>query len=398
MRKTANILTVAVFVGVIVFLSAAFLIIEDKTFSEQENRNLQTLPELNADTLFDGTYSKKINSYFADQFPFRDAFVGLKGFSEYALFKGENNGVLLGKDGFIAVRSFAVYDGRGFTEPTDYYSEKVLDAEFATVKKLQEKLDAQGKKFAFVAPPRTIDVASSKFRFPSENSEKLQNYIRDGLKDVNYIDILPILKEKLDGGEYVYYKTDHHFTSLGAYYTYCAVMKQFGLEKDIVPLENFEQELVSDSFYGTTWSKSGFKFVSPDSIYYFHCKDADENEFTTTRYMSETNKTSFTGFYDRSFLDSKDKYSSFLGGNSYKTTVVKTGGEGQGQRPKLLLVKDSFGLSLAPFLASHFDLELMNVSDMPSVSKIAEANGFDYVLVVYNTENLISSKYLAFIS
>ncbi len=395
MRKTANIITVAVFTGIIAFLSVAFLVIEDKTFSEQENRDLQTLPELNVETLFDGSYSKKINSYFSDQFPYRDAFVGLKGLSEYAMFKGENNGVLFGKDGYLAVRSFSVYDGKSFTEPTDYYSERVLDAEFAAVKKLQNKLDSQGKKFAFISPPRTIDVAASKFNFPSENSEKLQNYIRNGLKDVNYIDILPILKEELENGEYVYYKTDHHFTSLGAYYTYCAVMKQFGMEKDIIPLENFDKELATDSFYGTTWSKSGFKFVGADSIYYLHCKNVNEDEFTTTRYLSEENKTSFTGFYDRSFLASKDKYSSFLGGNSYKTTVTKTNGEA---RPKLLLAKDSFGLSLAPFLALHFDLELVNVSDMLSVSNLAESSGCDYVLVVYNTENLISSKYLAFIS
>lgn len=395
MRKTANIITIAVFVGIIAFLSIVFLVTEDKNFSEQENRNLQTLPEFTAETFFDGSYSKKINSYFADQFPFRDSFVGLKGLSEYAFLKGENNGVLLGEDGYIAVRAFSVYDGKNFMDPTDYYFERVLDAEFAAVKKLQDKLDAQGKKFAFIAPPRTIDVAASKFDFPAENSEKLQDYIQNGLKDVNYIDILPTLKEKLENGEYVYYKTDHHYTTLGAYYTYCAVMKQFGMEKDIIPLENFEKELVTDNFYGTTWSKSGFKFVGADSIYYFHCKDVNEDEFTTTRYMSSTNKTAFTGFYDRSFLDSKDKYSSFLGGNSYKTTVEKTTGEA---RPKLLLVKDSFGLSLAPFLALHFDLELINVSDMPSVSKLAESSGCDYVLVVYNTENLITSKYLAFVS
>ena len=398
MKKIANIITVAVFVGIITFLSIAFLVIKDKSFSEQENRNLQTLPELTTETLFDGTYNKKINSYFSDQFPFRDTFVGLKGISEYAMLKGENNGVLLGEDGYLAVRTFSIYDGKKFTEPTDYYSEKVLDAEFAAVKKLQSAMSTQGTKFAIIAPPRTIDVASSKFSFPAENSEKLQNYIRNGFQDVNYIDILPMLKEKLDKGEYVYFKTDHHFTSLGAYYTYCEVMKQYGLEKDIVPLDHFTKELASDSFFGTTWSKSGFKFVGADSIYYFHCKDVNEDEFTTTRYMSEENKTSFTGFYDRSLLDSKDKYSSFLGGNSYKTTVTKTSGEGQGQRPKLLLVKDSFGLSLAPFLALHFDLELVNVSDMLSVSKLAETNGFDYVLVVYNTENLITSKYLAYIS
>jgi hypothetical protein len=98
--------------------------------------------------------------------------------------------------------------------------------------------------------------------------------------------------------------------------------------------------------YGTTWSKSGFKFVGADSIYYLHCKNVNEDEFTTT-VICPRRKNSFTGFFDRSFLASKDKYSSFLGGNSYKTTVTKRTANA---RPKLLLAKDSFGLSLAPFL------------------------------------------------
>jgi hypothetical protein len=171
MRKTANIITVAVFTGIIAFLSVAFLVIEDKTFSEQENRDLQTLPELNVETLFDGSYSKKINSYFSDQFPYRDAFVGLKGLSEYAMFKGENNGVLLGKDGYLAVRSFSVYDGKSFTEPTDYYSERVLDAEFAAVKKLQNKLARRGKSSPLFHL-RAHRCRRFEIQLPSENSEK----------------------------------------------------------------------------------------------------------------------------------------------------------------------------------------------------------------------------------
>ena len=313
--------------------------------------------------------------------------------SERALLKGENNGVLLGEDGFLAVRTFSAYDGKDFVGPTDYYSKRVLNAHFEAVNKLKDKLDTQGITFAVMAPPRTIDVAASKFDYPTVNSEKLQEYIRDGLKEANYIDILPVLKERLEEGEYVYYKTDHHFTALGAYYSYCEVMKRFGLEEEIILLADFERELVSDAFYGTTWSKAGFKTVMPDSMYFFHYIYKDENCFVTIR-----DGEVLEGLYDRSFLDTKDKYSAFIGGNSLRTSITEKNGTEQSKKPKLLLVKDSFGLSLAPFLALHFDLEIINVANMHPVSELALEEGCDYVLVVYNTENLISSRYLAYIS
>lgn len=391
--KIANIITIVIFVGILATLSFLFLLKKDKSFSEQENRNLQIFPEFNSETFFDGRYSKKINTYFADQFPFRDSFVGIKGMSELSMLKGENNGVLLGKDGYLAVRSFSVLDDTAkLTEPTDYYSKKVLDAHFKGVLKLQNNLEKQGIEFAIVIPPRTIDVAASKFDLPDTNSKELQSYIRDGLKVANYIDIYSLLKEKLENDEYVYYKTDHHYTSLGAYYTYCEIMKQYGMEKDIIPLSDFDVKLASNKFYGTTWSKAGFKFAEPDSIHYFDYKYSDEE----SEYITNKGDVSFGGFYDFSLLNTKDKYSFFLGGNSKLTTITKTSGENSISRPKMLLAKDSFGLSLAPFLALHFDLEIVNVADYSrSLSSLAVEKECSHVLVVYNTENLISTKYLA---
>lgn len=386
MNKKANILTVVVFVGLIACLSTLFLIKKAETFSEQENRTLQTLPELTWDSFAEGKYSEEINTYFADQFPLRDVFVGIKGYSELAMLKRENNDVLLGEDGFLAVRGFSIYEG------IDYFQEDLVAARLSAVKKLQTTVEAQEAQFAIIIPPRIIDVAPSKFDYPMENSERLQSFIREHLKDVNYIDILPLLKEKLEADEYVYYKTDHHYTSLGAYYTYCEVMKQYGMEADILPLSDFDVELASDCFYGTTWSKAGFKFVEPDRISFFHYKNGDENDYTTVNYYK-----TFSGLYDSTFLETKDKYSAFIGGNSTLTTITKTNGENAGERPKLLLAKDSFGLSLAPFLALHFDLEIVNVAGTMNISKIAAEKNCDYVLIVYNTENLVTGRDLAFV-
>lgn len=397
MKRTANLITVLVFIGIIGFLSFLFIIKEDQEFSEQENRDLQTFPTYNQektfkDALLDGSFSDEINTYFADQFPFRDFFVGIKGISELSMLKNENNEVLIGDDNYLAVRSFSVYDGKSNSRyPTDIFYERVLDSHFSAVKKLHKKLDENSIRFAIMIPPRTIDVAASKYNYPTENSEKLQNYIKEGLKDTNYIDIYTSLKARLEDGEYVYYKTDHHYTTLGAYYSYREVMKGFGIESSAIPLEEFDKELAGEGFYGTTWSKSGFKFVPPDDIYFYHYKKGDENDYTTVK-----DDVSFSGFYDRSYLDSKDKYSAFLGGNSFRTSIYKNNTEQE--RPKLLLVKDSFGLSLAPFLALHFDLEIINVNSMLSINNFAVENNCDYVLIVYNTENIITNKYLSFVA
>ena len=98
-EKTLNILTVAVFLVLLYTLTVIFLLKPAESFSEEENRKLQQFPEWSAEDFFDGTYSTKINEYFADQFPFRNTFVGAKALVETALLKQENNGVLLGENG-----------------------------------------------------------------------------------------------------------------------------------------------------------------------------------------------------------------------------------------------------------------------------------------------------------
>ena len=197
------------------------------------------------------------------------------------------------------------------------------------------------------------------------------------------------MKARYDAGEYVYYKTDHHWTTLGAYYAYCAIMEQYGLEP--YPLESFTREQVSDAFYGTTYSKGGFKFIAPDEMKFFHHDTLTPDLFKTTVYNGKL-EVAFESeaFYDRSFLTKKDKYSAFLSGTNTLTTVERTDGV---ERPKMILIKDSFANSLAPFLALHFDLEIVNMNDyLTARSHIAEnAADAEYVLVVYNLDNLLAA-------
>ena len=141
-EKRLNILTAAVFLVLLYTLAVIFLLKPAQSFSEEENRNLQEFPAWNAEEFFNGTYSTKINEYFADQFPFRNAFVGAKSLLETALLKQENNNVLLGSNGQLAVRgSTLTYfdeDGDKKSATVDFYFPEKLEEEAGYIRALRD--------------------------------------------------------------------------------------------------------------------------------------------------------------------------------------------------------------------------------------------------------------------
>lgn len=381
MKKITNIITIVLFLAILFGLSVAFVAMPDKSYSENEKRNLQTFPEFSLEALMDGKFSSEINEYFADQFPLRDAFVSIKALAELSLLKGENNGVLLGENETLAVRTFSIFKDRlNRTDNMDhFYNQSVVRQLEALNKFAAEKAEVP---VHVIIPPRVIDVASESFNYPSNVSVSLDALVSTTLSEDLLIPVSPVLKEKYSSGEYVYYRTDHHWTTLGAYYAYVEIMKSFGMEEDIIPRDKFTVNVVADDFYGTTWSKCGFSFVSPDTMEFWSL--GNEDKFTTT-----IGERSFSGFYDMSYLETMDKYSAFISGTNDVTLVESNYDE---ERPVLLLPKDSFANSLVPFLAQHFDLVLVNMANrMTNISAYAEQYSADRILFVWNAENLITS-------
>ena len=144
-----------------------------------------------------------------------------------------------------------------------------------------------------------------------------------------------------------------------------------------------------ENFYGTTWSRAGFKFVAPDAMEIWHFEE--EDGYTVTD--PDTGK-SFAGFYNRDYLAKKDKYSAFLDGTHGILTVTKNTDEA---RPTLLVLKDSFLNSMVPFLAQHYDLVVVNLSvgGVKPLAQYIEQYGCDGVLIVYNAENIIENNALS---
>ena len=403
MKKICNTATVLCFVLLVFGLAAAFWILPDSAFSDAENRALAPFPEFSFETLTDGSFNSGMTDYFADQFPARSLFVRIKAECEIAVGRGENNGVLLGKHDQLAVRKFRVYESllRQTPDMDYYYRENValsLDA-------LNAYAAGETRPLVTLLPPRAVDVAASALSYPGEITDALHAQITKGLSpETGYLDLLPLFREHYDAGEYVYFRTDHHWTPEGAYLAYREVMKGFGIEDRIKPPEDFTVEEIP-GFYGTTWSKSQLKFIEPDTIRYLSPGNEDrfETSCLSARMVKDENGKpkkvkevyeSFPGWMKREYFDKKDKYAAFLGGthNEQLVTIPTTDAE----RERLLIMKDSFANTLVPYLAQHFDLVIGNLTGgVTNASELAEEYGCSRVLVVYNWENLITAASLA---
>ena len=379
--------TVWLFLSILFGFSLLFWITQDRTFSEQENRSLQTMPTVSAEKILSGRFSSDMNDYFSDQFPLRDALVGMKGFLELASGKGENDGILLGANGQLARRRFAIQTADGGTlQDCDHFDLSHVRSACEGICRASENLTVP---FSVLLTGRNVDVSASAFDYPCENSDALLNEMQSQLAShVQTVETVPLLREKCAHGEAVYYKTDHHWTTLGAYYGYAEILKSFGMENEIIPQEAFEKRVVSNSFYGTLWSAGGMKWVRPDTVEFWLY--GNEDSFLVTADGKELD-----GFYSEKWLSQKDHYSAFLDGTHDVVTVTRKDGA---PRPKLLILKDSFANAAAPFLAQHFDLVLLNLSstrqDFTALSDLAIQHQADRVVLIYTIENLITSDKL----
>jgi len=377
MNQKTNLITVISFCLVLFVLSALFVLMPDRDFSQQENRALQEMPALTAENFFSGAFAKDINVYFADQFPFRDGLVKIKSASELAFVKLENNGVLYHSDQ-LAVKDFRAYKSRlHIAEDTDRIFLETVQAQLELYDEFASKLSVP---LVTVLPPRTIDVADDVFIYNRPDGDAVFDLMNECLSDkCGYIDMLSILRALYQDGEYVIYRTDHHWTTLGAYRAYCEVMKQLNRESAIIPIESFEIKQVRD-FSGTTAARANFPIYQKDVLELWHLPDDQA-------YSVIADEKDLGGFYSLSYLDSSDKYSVFLDGTHNTTHITKQGET----RETLLIAKDSFANSLIPFLAREFDIVAVNLHTNTNVSALAEQYSAAAVLVVYNTENIITT-------
>ncbi|CEN21433.1 DHHW family protein [Paraclostridium sordellii] len=346
-------------------------IIKDKEFSENENRILQQKPKFTFDRLFEGRYTKKYEKYTVDQIVGRDGFIKVKTKVDWLLGKNSENGVYKGKDGYLI---------ENFNKPNKEYLKENIKA----INKFANK-HKDINQYMLIAP-NSVNILSDKlpnFAPVYDQDKYLEELDKSIDNKVKFINVSDSLKEHKN--EYIYYKTDHHWTTLGAYYAFLDFANQAGL--DVNP-NGYEKYRVSNDFYGTLYSKSGYK-VDPDKVDIFTPKD--KNDQVIVEYKEEKKKS--PTIYNSEALKKKDKYEVFLGGN-HPLVDIKTTSESD---KVLLLVKDSYANSFVQFL-THYYKEIIMVDPRyyyEDIEKLIKDKNITDMLYLYNSNTFFNDSSLA---
>lgn len=323
--KKLYIAFIAIFLAVIILPGVYILAVPDKDFSDNENRVLQTAPELNGDTILDGSFQSKLSKYLSDQFPARDLWTAVGTKIKLSVGFSDIGGAYIGKDG--------------------YYMEKITDADFSldryreNLASIKSFIDASGLPSTVVLVPAAGTVLSDKLPANAQmyDPSLMYSVASDCLGDSARLpDLYSALRDHAD--EYIFYRTDHHWTTMGALIAYNCIMQDNGAYTG-------ELQKVSDSFLGTTYSKTLDSAAKPDEVYIAPISDS----------LAVTADGKDIEVYDMSALEKKDKYTVFFGGN--RAMMLISGGAQNGKT--LLVIKDSFANSLAPFLTADYENILM---------------------------------------
>ena len=179
--------------------------------------------------------------------------------------------------------------------------------------------------------------------------------------------------------EAIFYKTDHHWTSLGAYYGANSIFEHLRLAT--LDLSSYERSVVSEEFYGTVYSKSGAWWSKPDEIR-IYVPEQGKKVLSNFKGKEEAGK-----LYDYTKLNGKNKYAFFLGGNQPLCIVTS---EAEKNR-KLLLIRDSYADTLVPFLSERFgEIHLFDLRyNRLSIKDYVKENGMNQILVLYSFDNYL---------
>ena len=363
-QKIVKWITPVVFLVLIFGMAVANLLSPTRAVSESENRHLKMMPKFSWKALVDGTFTAEFEEFLTDQFIGRDGFIGVKTESEYLLGKRDTNSVYFGKKGYLLEKK------------TSHDLDEQLEKNLGYLEEFTERAAAElgaGHVRVLMAPTASLLEADKLPAYaPIYDQQAVLDELESRLPEGVYVDAAGVLQAH--AGEELYYRTDHHWTTLGAFYAYQAWAKSLGL----APLSDPSLRVVSEDFLGTTWSKlHALGQADTISVYDSEKKVA----------LTHNRQTQSEGFYDWAALEKRDQYAVFLGGNDGLLEIRPTE-EGGGEKRVLLVVKDSFANCFLPYAAEHFDTILVVDLRYLNMSLKALASQYEVtdLLVLYNVQ------------
>lgn len=381
---TPDKLMIGLFAIVLCGASLMTAVLPKRDKSENENRSLAKFPTVvneaklkdakNPADVWKSVKWKYINdrtgkafkddfeTYLSDHLAGRETWVKTSNSIQRMMGRREINGVYTVDDKMIQL--FKGYDA------------KTVEASLGAINKFAERFP--DKQMFFMLAPTAQEFLTNKIpSYAGVISEK--TFIEDCCRKtpaLTSIDCRSFLGSRAD--EYIYYRTDHHWTSLGAYSAYQSAAKALGYTAN--SFDKFNIETASSDFRGTLYSKTLDDGITPDVMEYYTLRQNEPNVKMTC--MNGMNVNEYDSLYVREYLGQKDKYSSFTGSNVPIVTIETDVGNGK----NLLMVKDSYAHSLVPFLSKHYskitmvDMRYINVD----LNRLIDLGEYQQVLFMYN--------------
>lgn len=382
-------ITVLIFLSMLMGISIISIIKKPSLFSEQENRYLAQKPKFTMNSFANGKFADKYEEYLADQFLARNSFITLKSMTERMLQKQDMNGVYLGKDLYLIEK----HDASKFK--TELAHQNIVRISSFINEASKEMGEEHVKLFVVPTASEIITDKLPLFASPYAQSDYISifdKYLTNASKN-QIIDATQILKKH--SNEYIYYRTDHHWTALGAYYGY----QLFAENMKLLPInsDDFRISEVSNSFYGTLEAKVNIP-VNPDIMHKFEPLAG----FEYTAIYNGSEKDIYNSLYNEEALDTKDKYTYYLNGNNSlvqintkaDSDVSSNAANKLIQDKTILIIKDSFAHCFVPFIANHYkttymiDLRYFNMD----IKEFINEHTVDDILILYNAVNIAADK------
>ena len=380
MKNMRLVITIC-FIAFVVGISAAGLLQKDREFSPNENRYLAEAPEFSWEDVLDGRFQEKLEEYLRDQIWGRDRWITVKTAVQKAAGNTDIGGAYVGKDGydFEKIVPEDVDDSqvqRNIVAVQDYF-----DVAAGTISK---------DRLSFLLVPTSGLVLEDKLPKNARlfDQSAYIEQVQNAMQDYNFVDVREELCAQSDA--YIYYRTDHHWTTEGAYIAYEKWCETTGMTA--ASKESLEQNVVAEDFRGSLYSKILNMDSAYDSIWIY--TPAGESMDAVNACKVTVDEKESGVIYDVTKLAEKDKYAFFFGGNYGQVHIEGSPQQETGRN--LLVVKDSFANSFVPLILNQYDniymvdLRYYN-GDMESY---LSEHGITDVLVLYNISNFISDKNL----
>ena len=359
-------------------LFALDLVTPDRAYSELENTTLSQRPSLSsfsADGLnkFFTAYTK----YVKDQVAGRDNWVALQSTVETKVMqKEQSGGILLGKEHMMFPRTYGL-----------------VSSETRTLPKNTAALEALCQRYPGLVNVMLVPAASAVYPenvpagAPLLDEDRYLDALSEAVQTAGgrFVDVRQTLADHK--GEYIYYRTDHHWTSTGAYYAYQQLCTALGL----TPFDpSAHTARTAEGFYGTHYSKARTPDAESDTITYYDLPNALTIYTVTAPGQPAEGET--TGLYDTDKLSVYDKYAMFLHGNNGLSRIK---GDGTG-RGRILVIKDSYANCFVPYLTANYaDIDVVDFRNYNyGLDQLIADNGYDQILVLYSFDSFKSDPYL----